>query len=146
MSKLPPDFIRSPSAAPAQRPRRARKSSLVPAEPVRDPRELVIRLTDDDYAALEDARQTLQRAGEDITLDAMIHRAITEWRPGALTAPVPAPAPAPSPAPPLADERILERLRAFAASPLRTWRELGARLRRLRATGMVVLFGPRVPD
>lgn len=144
MSKLPPDFIKSPSAAPAPRPRRARKTSLVPAEPARDPRELVIRLTDDDYAALEDARQTLQRAGEDVTLDAIIHRAIAEWRPRALTVPATAPAPAPALTP--LEERILERLRAFAAAPLRTWRELGARLRRLRATGLVVLFGPRLPD
>jgi hypothetical protein len=144
MSKLPPDFVKPTPAAPAQRPRRARKASLVTAEPARDPREIVIRLTDDDHAALEAARQTLQRAGEDVTLDQMIHRAITEWRPHALTAPPPASAPAPTPAPD--DERILDRLRAFAAAPLRTWRELGARLRQIKATGMIVIFGSRVPD
>jgi hypothetical protein len=136
MSKLPAEFIKSPPAAPAQRPRRARKTSLVTAEPVRDPREIVIRLTDDDYAALEDARQVLQRTGEDVTLDHMIQRVIAEWRPHALTGPVPAsasasapaPAPAPTPAPAPRDEPILVRLCAFAMAPLRTWRQIRTRL------------------
>jgi hypothetical protein len=144
MSKLPPDFIKSPAAAPAQRPRRTRKTSLVTAEPARDPREVVIRLTDDDHAALEEARQTLQRAGEDVTLGQMIQRVLAEWRSRALTATAPAAAPTPAPAPD--GERILDRLRALAAAPLRTWRELGATLRRIRATSTIVIFGSRVPD
>jgi hypothetical protein len=142
MSKLPPDFIKSPAAAPAQRPRRARKTSLVPAEPARDPRQVVVHLTDEVYAALEEARQTLLRAGEDVTLDQMVHRVVAEWRPGALTAPVAAPAPTPAPAP--TDDRMLERLRAFAAAPLQTWRELKARLRRIRTASAIAIFGPRV--
>lgn len=137
MSKLPPEFIKSPG--PEQRPRKTRKASLVTAEPAPDPREVVIRLTDEDRAALEDARETLRREGEDVTVEQMIQRVIAEWRTRALTAPAPAAAPMPAPQ----DERLLDRLREFAAAPLRTWRELGARLHRIRTAGMVVLFGPR---
>jgi hypothetical protein len=43
----------------------------------------------------------------------------------------PAPAPTAQAAQAPHDERLLDRLRAMAATPLKTWRELGATLRRL---------------
>lgn len=108
MSKLPTDFVK----APAPRPRKPRKATLVAA----DPRELLVHLTDDELRTLEDARQTLERAGERVTLEQLVHRVIAEWM-------VRRQAPAPL------DMR--DRLRAFAAAPLQKWRELGATLRRV---------------
>ncbi|HVK72443.1 MAG TPA: hypothetical protein VM734_03960 [Kofleriaceae bacterium] len=143
MAKLPPTFVKAPPAAtlaassatpsteqPAK-PRRARKSSLV-AEAPRDARDVLLRLDEAVYQALEDARAELQRAGEDVSLEQMVQRVLTEWI-RARTAPAriaPAAAPIP-PAPERRDDGLVDRLRAFAAAPLRTWRELGATLRRM---------------
>lgn len=149
MSKLPPEFVKAPAAASAvsvtvpapaastasltapsappaaaSRARRTRKASLV-AEPPPDPREVLLRLTDEEHAALEDARQALVRAGETVTIAQIIHRVIAEWSLRTKLAPTP------EAAQPVRDESLIDRLRAFAASPLRTWRELGATLRRL---------------
>jgi hypothetical protein len=129
MSKLPPEFVKAPAAgsAPADaapRARRTRKASLV-AEPPPDPREVLLRLTDDEHAALEDARQALVRAGETVTIAQIIHRVITEWTLRTKLAPTAEPART------ARDESLIDRIRAFATSPLRTWRELGATLRRL---------------
>lgn len=130
MSKLPPEFVKAPPAQPAPRARRARKTSIVAAEPPPDPRELVLHLTDDELQALEEVRLTLQRAGEDVTLAQIVHRVIAEWRLYTTRATEAAEAAEPAePAP--RDARILDRLLALAAAPLRTWRELGATLRRL---------------
>ena len=123
MSKLPPEFVKAPPAEPAPRTRRARKTSIPPAEPVLDPREILLRLTDEEHQALEDARQVLLRAGEEVTLEQMIHRVIAEWNLRAREAAAPTPA--------RRDESIIDRLRALVASPLRTWRDLSAALRRM---------------
>ena len=126
MSKLPPEFVKAPAPAgdSAPRARRARKTSMV-AEPAPDPRDVLLRLTEEEHQALEDARQALSRAGETVTLQQIIHRVLAEWTLRTKLAPTPEPSRTPR------DEGLLARLRAFAASPLRTWRELGATLRRL---------------
>jgi hypothetical protein len=112
MAKLPPQFVKTPADAPA---RRARKTSIVSAEaPPPDVRDVVLRLGDDELRALEDARAALRRAGEDVSLDQMIHRVLADWtrRNQATAAPAPV-------------ESLVDRLRTLAAAPLRTWRELG---------------------
>jgi len=125
MSKLPPEFVKSPTAEPAPRVRRTRKTSLVASEAAQDPREVLLRLTDDEHAALEELREKLHRAGEDVTLEQLLHRVLADWtlrmRAPAVAA---ATAAAPTP-PPHRDETLIERLRTLAAAPLRTWR--GAR-------------------
>jgi hypothetical protein len=124
MSKLPAEFVTA--NRPKQKPaRRTRKASLISPEPVRDPRELMLQLTDEEYQALEQARQQLHQAGREITLDQMIHRVFAEWM---LRVSQPAAAAAPQAAP--RDERMVARLRAFVASPLRTWRELAGEVLR----------------
>jgi len=117
MAKLPPSFVKAPPAESAAKPRRARKPSLVGE---RDVREILLRLDETEYRALEDARETLHRAGEDVTLEQMVHRVLTGWA-----------KPRVAPEPERRDEGVIDRLRAFAAAPLRTWRELGAALRRM---------------
>ncbi len=132
MAKLPETFVKAPPADPGapSRPRRARKSSII-AEAPRDLRELLLRLDDAEYQALEDARDALRRAGEDLTLEQMIHRVLTDWA-CARTAPATVPTSAAAATAAVhRDENLVERLRAFAAAPLRTWRELGATLRRM---------------
>lgn len=123
MSKLPAEFVKPP-ARPAKQPRarRARKASLISPEPVTDPRELMIHLTEEEYRVLEEARQQLQQAGTEITLEQMIHRVFADWMLRS-RAVVQAPAASEPTAAPR-DERVLARLRAFVAAPLRSWREL----------------------
>jgi hypothetical protein len=98
-----------------------RKASLISPEPIRDPRELSLHLTDDEYKALEAARQQLHQAGAEVTLEQMIHRVFAEWMLRAHAAAKPAPAAETTAA---RDERVIDRLRALVAEPLRTWREL----------------------
>ena len=142
MSKLPTEFVKAPSAQPKQRARRSRKSSLISTEPVRDPRELLLHLTEEEYEALEDARQRLHTAGTQITLEQMIHRVFAEWmvRARAIVQPpipsAPPEASAASTEAPRRDELLLARLRAFVTAPLRTWRELATQVwRRALAVG-----------
>jgi hypothetical protein len=122
MAKLPPQFVKAPPAPTAAPKRRSRKTSLVPE--ARDVRELLLRLTDDEHRALEEARAALQRGGEEVTLEQMIHRVLAEWTLRNRLARAPAPEPR-------REERLVDRLRALATAPLRTWRELGASLRRM---------------
>lgn len=126
MSKLPAEFVKAPATQPKTRAPRSRKASLISPEPVRDPRELSLHLTDDEYKALEAARKELHQAGAEVTLEQMIHRVFAEWMLRARAALQPAPAqpePAATEAAPR-DPHVLARLRAFVAAPLRTWREL----------------------
>jgi hypothetical protein len=129
MSKLPADFVRAPGTQPQPKPRaqRSRKASLISPEPVRNPRELMLTLTDEEYGALEDARKTLHRAGTEITLEQMIHRVFAEWMLRARSVVQPPPAANASDAAPR-DEHLIRRLRAFVAEPLRIWRELAAQM------------------
>lgn len=133
MAKLPPQFVKAPPADPAAPARRTRKPSLVAAAAAapRDPREVLVHLTDDDHRALEDARAALRDAGEDVTLEQMIHRVLADWTMRVRAAAAAAVAPAPEPAPRV--DGLVDRLRALAAAPLRTWRELGATVRRMIA-------------
>lgn len=125
MSKLPAEFVKAPATQPKQpRARRTRKASLISPEPVRDPRELVLHLTEEEYQALEEARQQLQQAGSEVTLEQMIHRVFAEWM-MRVTAVV-QPPPATEAAAPARDEHVVARLRTFIAAPLRTWRALAA--------------------
>ena len=107
---------------------------MISPDPVRDPRELILHLTDDEYQALEEARQRLHQAGAEVTLDQMIHRVFAEWilRHAAAGHASPRHASTASAAP--RDEHVVARLRAFVAAPLRTWRELATHtlLRTLR--------------
>lgn len=155
MSKLPAEFVKAPvktatkEATPTKQPRarRPRKAaSLISPEPVRDPRELVLQLTEEEYQALEEARQQLHQAGAEVTLEQMIHRVFADWmmRVKMVVQPEPAPAPAaaePAPAPAAAeptatpgatatarDEHVIARLRTFLAAPIRTWQELASQL------------------
>jgi hypothetical protein len=130
MAKLPPEFVKAPittEGAPAPK-RRGGKSTLVAAD-ARDIHDVMLRLTDDELRALEQARAELRSAGEDVTLEEMIHRVITDWSARAsMTARASA-----TPAPVASEPRIeslLGRLRAVARSPLQTWRELGVAVRR----------------
>jgi hypothetical protein len=125
MSKLPTDFVKPPTTEPKPRARRARKASLISAEPVVDPRQLVLHLTEEEYEALEDARRTLNQAGSEVTLDQLIHRVFADWmvRVRAVTQPAPQ---EPKPAP--RDERMHARLRDFLAAPIKTWRGLAKQM------------------
>ncbi|HLU67410.1 MAG TPA: hypothetical protein VKZ63_14090 [Kofleriaceae bacterium] len=133
MAKLPNDFVKAPAAAaakdpaaaaPARKKRSRKKTGLVTAERARDLlREVVIRLGDDERRELELAREELARAGESVTIEQMVMRAIAEWCASRVAAR------AAAAAPPV--ESILERVRRLARDPLGTWRQLGARLRRL---------------
>jgi hypothetical protein len=123
MSKLPAEFVKAPATQPKQpRARRTRKASLISPDPVRDPRELVLHLTEEEYAALEEARRELQEGGSEITLEQMIHRVFADWMVRMRTPAQPAAAAAETTA--ARDEHVIDRLRAFVAAPLRTWREL----------------------
>jgi len=124
MAKLPPSFVKAPPAEPAAAPRRTRKPSIV-AESPRDPRELLLRLEETELRALEEAREALRADGVDVSIEQMVHRVLVDWI-RSRTAPQPAPR-----AEPVRTETVFDRLRAFAAAPLRTWRELGATLRRV---------------
>jgi len=102
-AKLPPEFVKAPDAA-ASRPKRVRKTNLVLEAP-RDPNALLLRLTDGELQALEQARQRYQ-----VTLEQMLHRVLAQWM-----APRPAP---PQPAP----ERPLRERLQLLVTTLRTWR------------------------
>lgn len=121
MSKLPAEFVKAPATQPKTRAPRSRKASLISPEPVRDPRELSLHLTDDEYKALDAARQQLHQAGAEVTLEQMIHRVFAEWMLRVHAAAQPTPAAETTAA---RDEHVIHRLRALVASPLRTWREL----------------------
>jgi hypothetical protein len=105
--------------------RRARASSLVAREAAPDLREVLVHLTDDELRALDEARQAL---GTAITLEQMIHRVFAEWMLRMKTPAMPATRDVPLPA--SRDLHMIARLRELAASPLRTWRELTATVRR----------------
>ena len=127
MAKLPAEFVKAPGEKPAAAPvkRRTRKTALVSPETARALlREIHLRLTEVEFRALEDARDELRRIGQEVSLEQMLHRVITEW--------IAARAAAASAAavPPV--DSLLDRIRRFARSPLRSWRELGAAVRRLR--------------
>ena len=127
MAKLPAEFVKSPGEKPAAAPvkRRAKKTALVSPETVRALlREIHLRLTEVEFRALEDAREELRRIGQEVSLEQMLHRLITEWiaaRAAAARA---------AAVPPV--DSLLDRIRRFARSPIRSWRELGAAVRRLR--------------
>lgn len=130
MSKLPPEFVKAPAPATdaAPRARKGRKASMVTVvdpPPPPDPRDVLLRLTDEEHQALDDARQALVRVGETVTLEQIIHRVLTEWTMRTKLTATPEPAQVPR------DESLIGRLRTLASQPLRTWRELGATLRRL---------------
>lgn len=127
MAKLPAEFVKAPGEKPAAAPvkRRARKTALVSPETARALlREIHLRLTEVEFRALEDAREELRRIGQEVSLEDMLHRVIAEWNAAR------AAAAAAVAAPPV--ESLLERIRRFARSPLQSWRELGAAVRRLR--------------
>lgn len=128
MAKLPAEFVKAPGEKPAAAPvkRRTRKTALVSPETARALlREIHLRLTEVEFRALEDARDELRRIGQEVSLEEMLHRVITEWiaaRAAAARA---------AAVPPV--DSLLDRIRRFARSPLRSWRELGAAVRRLRS-------------
>jgi hypothetical protein len=125
MAKLPSEFVKPPAARSASK-RRGKKTSLLDPEAARALlREVVVRLSEAEHRALEDARAELARGGEEVTLEQMVHRVITEWNARRSQAQQPAARPV---------ESILAQLRRLASSPVRTWRELGmAAMRRLVA-------------
>lgn len=130
MSKLPAEFVKAPATQPKSRVVRARKkASLISPEPVKDPHELLLHLTDDELAALEEARQKLHQAGSEVTLEQMVHRVFADWMLRSRTPAQPAqPAPAAAKAVAPRDEHVIARLRAFVAAPLRSWRELATQV------------------
>lgn len=130
MSKLPAEFVKAPATEPKQpRVKRTRKASLISPEPVIDPREVLVHLTEDEHRALEDARKQLHQAGTEITLEQMIHRVFADWMLRARAVAQPA-APQPEAAAPR-DHHLLARLRAFVAEPVRAWQELATGMWRL---------------
>jgi hypothetical protein len=123
MSKLPTDFVKAPTPQP-KRARRTRKASLIAAEPVQDPTEIVLHLTDDELAALEEARQALREAGSEVTLDQMIHRVFAEWMVRVRAAVMPQ-----ARVEARADATQMHaRLRDFIAAPIKVWRELAKQM------------------
>jgi hypothetical protein len=125
MAKLPSEFVKPPAARPAAR-RRGKKTSLLDPEAARALlREVVVRLSEAEHRALDNARAELTKAGEEVTIEQMVHRIIAEWSARRSQAQQPAPR---------AVDSILAQLRRLASSPVRTWRELGmAAMRRLVA-------------
>ena len=127
MAKLPAEFVKAPGEKPAAAPvkRRTRTTALVSPETARALlREIHLRLTEVEFRALEDAREELRRIGHEVSLEEMLHRVITEWiaaRAAAARA---------TAVPPV--DSLIDRIRRFARSPMRSWRELGAAVRRLR--------------
>ena len=125
MAKLPTEFVKPPAARPAPK-RRTRKTSLLDPEAARALlREVIVRLTEAEHGALEQVRAELARAGEQLSLEQLIHRVIAEWTAHRAESRQPAPLPV---------EGVLAQLRRLASSPMRTWRELGAAAMR-RLTG-----------
>ena len=125
MSKLPAEFVKAPATQPKQpRARRTRKASLISPDAVRDPHEVMLQLTEEEYRALEEARRELHAAGAEVTLEQMIHRVFADWMLRARAVVQQAAAAAPEGNTVHRDEHVLARLRAFVAAPLRTWREL----------------------
>jgi hypothetical protein len=127
MAKLPAEFVKAPADKPTAAPakKRPKKTALVSPETARALlREIHLRLTEVEYRALEDAREELRKAGQEVSLEQMLHRVITEWIAAR------AAAAAAAALPPV--DSLLDRIRRFARSPLRSWRELGAAVRRLR--------------
>jgi hypothetical protein len=127
MAKLPSEFVKAPAARPAPK-RRGKKTSLLDPEAARALlREVIVRLSEAEHRLLEDARAELARAGEELSLEQMLHRIISEWSARRAEARQPATRPV---------DGILAQLRRLAQSPVRTWRELGAAaMRRLAALG-----------
>ena len=138
MSKLPTDFVKAPTTQPKPRARRPRKASLISTEPVRDPKEIVLHLSDDEYNALEDARRALHDAGSEVTLEQMIHRVFADWmmrvrvaiaEPAAASAePAAASAEPAARSTPARDPRIHARLRELIAAPLEVWGRVARRM------------------
>jgi len=133
MSKLPPEFVKAPASPSKPRSRPSRRTSLISPEPVCDPRELVLQLTDEEYQALEAARQQLHQVDSPVTLEQMIHRVFADWMIRIRVTKQPS---APQPAAETAyaaprDRHVIARLRAFVEQ-VRRWRELAAHARRLR--------------
>ncbi len=127
MAKLPAEFVKAPGEKPAATPikRRTKKTALVSPETARSLlREIHLRLTEVEFRALEEAREELRRIGHEVSLEQMLHRVIDEWNASR------AAAAAAAAVPPV--ENLLDRIRRFARSPIRSWRELGAAVRRLR--------------
>jgi hypothetical protein len=85
----------------------------------------VLHLTEEEYAALEDARRTLNQAGSEVTLDQLIHRVFADWMVRVRAVVQPAPQ-EPQAAP--RDERMHARLRDFLAAPIKTWRGLAKQM------------------
>lgn len=156
MSKLPDAYVKAPTsvkastttAQPKPRTRRTRKASLISPEPVKNPRELILHLTEDEYQALEEARQKLNEGGTEVTLEQMIHRVFADWmmRARAVVQAVPAVVATPTNADDTAnagnapnttrrDDDMIARLRAFVAAPLRMWRELATQVWRTSLLG-----------
>ena len=88
----------------------------------------MVTLTDDEYAALEDARNALHSAGTEVTLEQMIHRVFAEWMLRARSVVQPPPPAASTGDAEPRDEHLVRRMRAFAAEPLRIWRELATQM------------------
>jgi hypothetical protein len=123
MAKLPPDFVKAPAPRRASKSRSKRKTSLVTAERARDlSREVILSLSEDHKQELELARQELSRPGEEVSLEQMVEKIIAGWYAtrtadrvtGTLSR----------------SQSIVAQLRQLAERPLRSWRELGAALRR----------------
>jgi hypothetical protein len=127
MAKLPSEFVKPPATKPAPK-RRSKKTSLLDPEAARALlREVIVRLTEAEHRLLEDARAELARAGEEVTLEQMIHRILADWSARRAEAHQPATRQL---------DGIVAQLRKLAASPLRTWRDLGlAAYRRLASFG-----------
>jgi hypothetical protein len=103
MPKLPPNFVKAPAkskkkkavadmavsaepvAAPAERAERvervgtpARLSLAEPLEPS-GLREVLVRLTDEQYRALQSACDELRLQGQRVTVDEMVQRVVAGW-------------------------------------------------------------------
>lgn len=127
MAKLPSEFVKAPAAKPAPK-KRTRKQSLLDPEAARALlREVIVKLSEAEHRLLEEVRAELARAGEELSLEQLLHRIIAEWSARRSEARQPVARPV---------EGILAQLRRLAQSPVQTWRELGAAaMRRLASLG-----------
>ncbi len=125
MSRLPDEFVKAPAPkrstkrrAPATPGKTASRTALALTG------EVVLVLGDEERRALGAALDELRRAGQEITIEQMVSRVIADWM-TARTAPK---------AQPFTLEAAVAQVMRLARSPLRTWRELGATLRRAAGT------------
>ena len=124
MAKLPDDFVKAPAVKKGRSRKSKAKLGLEKAKQL-DPRELLLRLSDDELSALQGACEQLRAAGETVDLEGMVKRVIAGWVEQTRAARAVEQQQAEAP------RAIVAQLLGIVRDPLRRWRELGAVLRQV---------------